>query len=948
MPKIADLINNDAISAFRDEVNKFAEIELRPYIDEIKVRHKSQGDNAFESKDIHDAVWGTISLTPSDVIVIDSPIIQRLRRIHHLGLAGILFPGADYSRFEHTLGTVHITQQICSSLNSYPQSEHDGIVQLCKFAAIFHDSGHLFYSHASEKFYESAYYSRHEEVENARNLFILESGKKHVGFSEILSILITTSPAVAELIKIAWSLGKAPHISFQENDIVYYIASLILGVKTNHKLAPYHTIISGSIDADKCDYLARDSLRTGVPVAVDLHRVIKKLKVIKGKPDSWGNLWDEAYETEINEINYLGISLSAVRTVEEIIISRSLMHEKIYYHHKILSAEEMLRYALQLLDKSGYTNIQNIDTALKITDCDIVSDFPNGYLLHLLDTEYSTSITKNKELFNEACDILKKISKRYLFKRSVALFYSKDISDIFKVDPEYVVTDDDEFLQSIVSTTHSYSKQTELLKDVVEFPDITIRDTLIDDIKKEIYKVCNLVGKNLNEYLNADLAILIVKTPKISSPHANIPIDCAGEMHSYKDIYQGNVWDNARKTAYMYHYIICHPDLRTETYLASEVVLYREYGLLLGKGASTIAKIDKQLLWDTREKLLKKDYYKDYASLLTDNNIFKPHQIESVKKNIQKFIGYEGPYGFKISSTRIVTSYIKQFYHFVSNEDRDMLIDGMINLLNAIEILDRKKLGEMLEEEFLGVCSQANCKQTDIHIAAPGNLLDSAIHMGYFFNDLKKRHDANTPSLIKDILTDDFDVNNPILMYDDACYSGKQIISMFQEMLGYEKNNRIIPESHGIKFNDSQKKLIKECKIYIRFCYSNKDALTKIHDELNSIGLNVDVSSNRFFPKKIFDPERNIFSSAKQLETVKQVMRKIGIMLLSIRKIDKDGKFVNGWDEDKVNSYSLGYNNAQQCIILPWNTPTYTLTPLWSKGMIENTFWIPLFPRQSK
>jgi hypothetical protein len=60
------------------------------------------------AKIIHDPVWHTIRLEPCEVIIVDSPLLQRLRRVHQLGLAGYVFPGANYSRFEHSILGDHL------------------------------------------------------------------------------------------------------------------------------------------------------------------------------------------------------------------------------------------------------------------------------------------------------------------------------------------------------------------------------------------------------------------------------------------------------------------------------------------------------------------------------------------------------------------------------------------------------------------------------------------------------------------------------------------------------------------------------------------------------------------------------------------------------------------------------------------------------------------------
>ncbi|MGH9908220.1 MAG: hypothetical protein ACRD8U_21845 [Pyrinomonadaceae bacterium] len=70
----------------------------------------------FNHKRISDPIHGTIGLSELEVKVVDSKVFQRLRNVKQLGLAHYVFPGADYSRFSHSIGVCHITGRILGSL----------------------------------------------------------------------------------------------------------------------------------------------------------------------------------------------------------------------------------------------------------------------------------------------------------------------------------------------------------------------------------------------------------------------------------------------------------------------------------------------------------------------------------------------------------------------------------------------------------------------------------------------------------------------------------------------------------------------------------------------------------------------------------------------------------------------------------------------------------------
>src|SRR5205807_6456918 len=123
-----------------------------------------------ETKAVKDAVWGMISLTRQEVLVLDSPPLQRLRRIRQLGLGYLVYPTAGYSRFEHTLGAVNQADRMLRAVASRTgrligdgkderrvgEEEVLASLGVVRLAALLHDIGHLPLSHVSERFYTRA------------------------------------------------------------------------------------------------------------------------------------------------------------------------------------------------------------------------------------------------------------------------------------------------------------------------------------------------------------------------------------------------------------------------------------------------------------------------------------------------------------------------------------------------------------------------------------------------------------------------------------------------------------------------------------------------------------------------------------------------------------------------------------------------------------------------
>ena len=133
----------------------WAEKRLKPYIQRVEAL-PSLRDRA--GKEINDAVWRTISLTPFEVLILDSPLIQRLRRVRQLGVVHWVYPGAGHSRLEHSLGAVHQVQRLSEAINRHA-GEGNALgadwVHLLRLAALVHDIGHGLMSHVIENAFKS-------------------------------------------------------------------------------------------------------------------------------------------------------------------------------------------------------------------------------------------------------------------------------------------------------------------------------------------------------------------------------------------------------------------------------------------------------------------------------------------------------------------------------------------------------------------------------------------------------------------------------------------------------------------------------------------------------------------------------------------------------------------------------------------------------------------------
>ena len=119
-----------------------------------------QYSEEFNYKIINDPIYGCITLSKTEVRLLDTKAMQRLRRIRQMGFASYVFPSGEHSRFVHSLGVLCIMGKMCEHLyRKYNAATEEGInfsiddVRKLRIAALLHDVGHFPFSHLSEAVY---------------------------------------------------------------------------------------------------------------------------------------------------------------------------------------------------------------------------------------------------------------------------------------------------------------------------------------------------------------------------------------------------------------------------------------------------------------------------------------------------------------------------------------------------------------------------------------------------------------------------------------------------------------------------------------------------------------------------------------------------------------------------------------------------------------------------
>ena len=290
------------------------------------------------SIEINDAVHKTIRLSEHEHRVLNHPYVQRLRFIRQLGFVSFVYPSATHERFSHALGTMHVAGKFADQLfyngeqsvlaNILAEKEKGFLTKILRLSGLLHDIGHAPFSHTAEKVMPSF-----KDLRELPFAWFKTSDEKRLATHEDYTVLLLAG----------MTEGEEAVLNQEEAQI---ISSLVHHKKikippawhkrfspkiNTHELhTMVRSIVSGDIDADRMDYLLRDSHFTGVVYGhFDFNWLIANLGVV-----------------ESGEDYIMSISEPGVHALEHYLFARYHMYVQVYMHKTVKIFEYYFHRAL--------------------------------------------------------------------------------------------------------------------------------------------------------------------------------------------------------------------------------------------------------------------------------------------------------------------------------------------------------------------------------------------------------------------------------------------------------------------------------------------------------------------------------------------------------------------------------------------------------------------------
>ena len=279
-----------------------------------------------EMIEIRCPIYGFVTLDKWELDIISEPAFQRLRRVRQLAWTDTVYPGAMHTRFEHSLGVMHMATMLYDGIVArsagmlreeygFDEAGMQRHRKLIRLAALLHDVGHGPFSHAAEELVPV------KEGEKNQRLW------RHEEYS--IAIIKNQLKDVIEDHK----MNINYNISANE------IAGLIEGGVSAGGALLWHELISSQLDADRMDYLLRDSYHSGVEYGkYDWRRLVNSVELVR--------------EVETGGLRF-GVADGGRHAAEAMIIARYMMFSQVYFHKTRVIVDYHLQQAVREMLPDG-------------------------------------------------------------------------------------------------------------------------------------------------------------------------------------------------------------------------------------------------------------------------------------------------------------------------------------------------------------------------------------------------------------------------------------------------------------------------------------------------------------------------------------------------------------------------------------------------------------------
>ncbi|MBK5113877.1 MAG: HD domain-containing protein [Candidatus Heimdallarchaeota archaeon] len=345
---------------------------------------------------IYDPVWKNIPITQLEKDIIESDIFRRLRNIKQMSLAYISFSGANHTRSEHSIGTMHVAYLIASRIEKLKEhsdsilkekhsieSGYKETMQFLRIAALLHDLGHPPFSHAIEWVFE-----RNPELYPGINYSHDDYTQELIRKNDELKLILKNE-------KICSPKNIADFLSYNIKKLPKPIAIL-------------YPLLNSDLDFDKVDYIIRDNYHCGLPANIDIHSIMDSFKIRLQKPD----------QVEMFANIEIMFKLDKLFVIENLLLSRKQLISIIQQETNNRIANQMLMCSTQNYLREKKDSLDEVDYK------QLIQEFHESWT----DYDLVTNITRDTNN-EEQASYLNRALKGKLMKEIIKI-------EMFDIEPQ--------------------------------------------------------------------------------------------------------------------------------------------------------------------------------------------------------------------------------------------------------------------------------------------------------------------------------------------------------------------------------------------------------------------------------------------------------------------------------------------------------------------------------
>jgi hypothetical protein len=715
--------------------------------------------------------------------------------------------------------------------------------------------------------------------------------RKEPSLSEVLASLIILTPEFIELM----ALAGIPHWA-DANALANYLAPLIVG-STPYLTRPFlGEIISGAVDADKLDYMARDCYLAGLPMPVDVERLLQKLQAVgvSGSSES-GKYWVDFTGLSPNETIYvLAVDERGGIAAEELVVSRVLLYSKLYHHQKVRALEGLVENALDVLIY-GEQSFSSIDTYFRLTDADFLAERWNA---------------GGSDYFTRAARIVRRIGARYEIVRALAF------------SPAMVKTPvEDPIAWAKLKPYVSRERTPESLE---------FRERIVE-LAKSYLNLCGSAA--VADTLTLDSIIVDLPEPQGISEKTRFYVgnEEMGVRH-YSEVARVDRWAEAYEADKSIGYVFAPPEHAMAIHLAARLVIREISGITFEDRQLTLTKIvaDEliafaRVLHDRGARVVEIDLplgAKPVAPMPSRAEV-ESRFGGQIAELASRFHGYTPVDGPAVDAQRIV-DWLTQF----ARDD----VHLAMTVLQSVKYWTRRALADALR---IGLQRLAE-RHSLVQLVPLGGPTTSAEHLKYIFGDIDQTELRLEVRLLSSM--EDLRPNVPVVFYDDYIGSGGQSITVFMQWFGRPRTDWKVNEHHVEPLSRGALAKLETCEVNCFFVAGRRDGLALLMETLATMHPQAkdgwilspsDVSC--------FRPAASVFAN-DDADRAQKVFQAAGLCALT----------EESWPNDKKLDRALGYGNNADLTVFWYNVPASTLTALWKESRDKEAPWSPLFLRRKR